>query len=124
MSRTVRALAALAALVGVVLGVLVCGASTALAVSSVTSVSSVSFPEVVGSPSPGCGQGHLREEGAAGPVVPPRANGFGELLPALAGERTACGDGGAAVDVPDLVPGPEPPELVPPSPVELSILRV
>lgn len=115
MSRTVRALAALAALVGVVLGVLACGATTAVALSS---------PVVAGSPSQGCGEGHLRDEGAAGPVVPPRPNGFGELLPALAGTRAAGGEWGAAVDVPDPAPGPEPPELVPPSPVELSILRV
>ncbi|MET9376366.1 hypothetical protein ABZX98_19815 [Streptomyces sp. NPDC002992] len=116
MSRTARALAVLAALVGVVLGFLACAAGTA--------ATAVSSPVVVAGASPGCGQGHPGDEGAAGPVVPPRPNGFGDLLPALAGERAAGGDGCADVDLTDPAPGPEPPELVPPSPVELSILRV
>ncbi|MFD3941734.1 hypothetical protein [Streptomyces sp. NPDC058579] len=116
MSRTARALAALAALVGVVLGVLVCGAGTAVAESSSVAVA--------GSASPGCGQGKS-VDGAARPATPPRPSGFGELLPVLAGERAAgAGAWGCDQDICELSPGPEPPELVPPSPVELSILRV
>lgn len=115
MSRTVRALAALAALVGVVLGVLACGTTTAVASTAVV------VDE--GSASPGCGQGHT-VDGAAGPATPPRPNGFGELLPALAGERTVGDVWGAEPARRDPLPGPEPPELVPLSPVELSILRV
>ncbi|MEU9705550.1 hypothetical protein [Streptomyces sp. NPDC047981] len=117
-ARTVRALAALAALVGVVLGLLGCGAGAA-------AVAAEPSPFVVaGSTSPGCGQG-TSVDGAARPATPPRPSGFGELLPALAGERAAgAGAWGCDQDIRESAPGPEPPELVPPSPVELSILRV
>ncbi|MFF5934811.1 hypothetical protein [Streptomyces sp. NPDC012508] len=118
MSRTVRAFAALAALVGVVLGMLGCGAGTAVA-----SLPEAAAPVAAGSVTPGCGQGHA-VDGAARPATPPRPNGFGELLPTLAGERAAGGVCGADQVIRELLPGPEPPELVPPSPVELSILRV
>ncbi|MEU4272344.1 hypothetical protein [Streptomyces sp. NPDC026092] len=121
MSRTARALAALAALVSVVLGVLVCGAGTAVAAPP----ASEAVVAVVGSgDAPGCGQSHA-VDGAARPATPPRPNGFGELLPTLAAERTAgAGSWGCDQAIRALLPGPEPPELVPPSPVELSILRV
>ncbi|WP_137994400.1 hypothetical protein [Streptomyces vilmorinianum] len=115
MFRTVRALAAFAALVGVVLGLLGCGAPQAGASTQVV-VQPAGIP-------PGCGQGHT-DDGAARPATPPRPTGFGELLPALTGERTACGVWGGDGGVRDPAPGPEPPELVPLSPVELSILRV
>ncbi|MFJ3584317.1 hypothetical protein ACIPPS_19055 [Streptomyces sp. NPDC090127] len=127
MTRTVRALAALAALVGVVLGVLGCGAGTAVA-EYASAYKPGSAPAAVvtaeGSGAPGCGQGHA-VDGAGRPATPPRAHGFGELLPALAAERpTGAGAWGCDQAVRVLPPGPEPPELVPPSPVELSILRV
>ncbi|MET9433705.1 hypothetical protein [Streptomyces sp. NPDC006551] len=114
MSRTLRASAAFAAVVGVLLGLLVCG--TAAAPASTTVVVDA------GAPSPGCGQGHA--DGAARPATPPRPNGFGELLPVLAAERPADGAWAGGQDIRDLLPGPEPPELVPPSPMDLSILRV
>ncbi|MFD5328140.1 hypothetical protein [Streptomyces sp. NPDC127092] len=136
-SGTPRATAALAALVGLVLGLLVCGAAAGApagasagapavrAVQAGHEVRAGDVPLAATAPAgPGCGQGHGGEEGAATPAVPPRPHGFGELLPALAGERTPCGGWGADQDVADAVPGPEPPELVPPSPVELSVLRV
>ncbi|MFD0369522.1 hypothetical protein [Streptomyces sp. NPDC127114] len=145
-SGTLRATAVLAALVGLVLGLLVCGAAAGApsgapagasagapagrAVQAGHEVRAGDAPVAATAPAPtapagpGCGQGHGEEEGAATPAVPPRPHGFGELLPALAGERTPCGGWGADQDLADAVPGPEPPELVPPSPVELSVLRV
>ncbi|MFI8824040.1 hypothetical protein [Streptomyces sp. NPDC053431] len=119
MSRTHRVTAAFAALAGLVLGLLVCGTVTAGAQdrSAVT---------VAGAPAdgPGCDRGHGGAEGAAAPAVPPRPHGFGDLLPAPAGARTPCGGWGAEQDAAEAPPGPEPPALAPPSPVELSILRV
>ncbi|MFJ8667757.1 hypothetical protein [Streptomyces sp. NPDC093600] len=125
MSRTLRAPAAFAAVVGVLLGLLVCGTTPAVASSVVASAGAPSTAVVVdaGAPSPGCDQGHT-SDGAARPATPPRPNGFGELLPVLAAERPAEGAFGGDQDIRDLLPGPEPPELVPPSPMELSILRV
>ncbi|MDT9691795.1 hypothetical protein Q5762_26340 [Streptomyces sp. P9(2023)] len=123
MSRTARALAALAALVGVVFGVLGCGARTSAVVAESSPVVA-SSAVVVGSGVPGCGQSHA-VDGAARPATPPRPNGFGDLLPTLAGERASgAGTWGCDQAIRALVPGPEPPELVPQSPVELSILRV
>ncbi|MFJ5936816.1 hypothetical protein AB9128_29135 [Streptomyces cinereoruber] len=73
---------------------------------------------------PGCDPVRPAEAGADGPVVPPRAHGFAELLPALAADRAP--GGGRPGDAAGRKPGPgrEPPDLVPPSPVELSVLRV
>ncbi|MFI8522339.1 hypothetical protein ACIGEZ_31690 [Streptomyces sp. NPDC085481] len=113
MSRTLRALAAFAALAGLVLGLVVCGAVTDTPTGKVA----------VAMGGPGCDQGH-GDDGAAGPVVPPRSHGFGELLPALAADRAPCGVWGVDEDVKDLAPGREPPALAAPSTVELSILRV
>ncbi|MGW6568515.1 hypothetical protein [Streptomyces sp. NPDC054975] len=120
-ARTVRALAALAALLAVVLGVLGCGgARTAVAAES----SPAAVVTVAGSASQGCGQSHA-VDGATRPATPPRPSGFGELLPTLAAERTTGAEAwGCDQAIRALLPGPEPPELVPPSPVELSILRV
>ncbi|MFE1232215.1 hypothetical protein [Streptomyces sp. NPDC058745] len=142
MSRTARALAALAALVGLVLGALACGAGPAAAVTAPAAaapaeaagpaastpgapsaaVTDAPVATAGGGASPGCGERHA-VDGAALPAAPPRPAGLGELLSLLAGARAAGGWGADQV-VRDLPPGPEPPELVPPSPVELSILRV
>ncbi|MEW1901791.1 hypothetical protein [Streptomyces sp. NPDC086147] len=73
---------------------------------------------------PGCDPGRSVVAGADGPVVPPRTHGFAELLPALAADRAAGGARCAVADGPEPAPGREPPDLVPPSPVELSVLRV
>ncbi|MEU7014169.1 hypothetical protein [Streptomyces sp. NPDC046385] len=115
MARTARALAAFAALAGLVLGLVVCGAATPAPAPG---------PVVAGAVAPGCGQGHPVDEGAAGPVVPPRSHGFGELLPALVGARAGCADWAVDEGPDETTRGREPPALVPPSPVELSILRV
>ncbi|GGT67003.1 MULTISPECIES: hypothetical protein [Streptomyces] len=113
MSRIARASAAFAALLGVVLGLLVCGGTVAAPSPAAVVVDA-------GAP-PGCGQGHP-SEGAASPAVPPRpyGNGGGELPPAPV--RGAGEDVRHLLTGPD--PEPEPPGLVPPSPMELSILRV
>ncbi|MFI1656643.1 hypothetical protein ACH4ZU_17310 [Streptomyces sp. NPDC020472] len=135
MSRTTRAAAALTALLGLVLSFLICGASApdgaapafgaapgpAPAVATVPAVAAV--PVVLGAAVPGCDPGRAVDEGAGSPVVPPRAHGFAELLPALAADRVT-----PAVRRPDAVgpaapPGREPPARVP-TPVELSVLRV
>ncbi|MGW5420083.1 hypothetical protein [Streptomyces sp. NPDC003943] len=113
-----RALAAFAALAGLVLGLVVCGAAAASEPVRETSAATA------GPASPGCGQSHGGDEGARAPAVPPRAHGFGELLPVLVTERTPCGGWGADQDAVDVRAGRAPPELVAPSPVELSILRV
>ncbi|MFD3331342.1 hypothetical protein ACFWV1_01610 [Streptomyces sp. NPDC058700] len=115
MFRTTRALAAFAALAGLVLGLLVCGAAAQAAPAP--------GPLLVGAAVPGCDPGHPADEGAAGPAVPPRAHGVAELLPALAADRTPCG-ARPDPDVRAAAPGREPPARVPPSPVELSVLRV
>ncbi|WP_309050251.1 hypothetical protein [Streptomyces sp.] len=84
----------------------------------------VSVPDGDG-PVPGCGHRNPAEAGAEGPAVPPRAQGFAELLPALTtGRAPAAGAWGADPEAGRPAPGREPPELVPPSPVELSVLRV
>ncbi|MFF5974831.1 hypothetical protein ACFY7C_25280 [Streptomyces sp. NPDC012769] len=117
MSRTARALAAFAALAALVLGLAVCGAAAAAPAGKIQ----VAAP---GPANPGCGQGHGGDEGAAGPAVPPRSHGFGELLPVPAADRAPWGCWGGDQDVRETAPGPSPPERVPPSPMELSILRV
>ncbi|MFF3759860.1 hypothetical protein [Streptomyces sp. NPDC002185] len=136
MFRTTRATAAFAALLGLVLGLLVCGASVSPASGAAPVVSGASggaslrpasgaaAPVVLGAPVPGCDPGHPADEGAPGPVVPPRAHGFAELLPALAADRVPPGPRQPDPGGPAVQPGPEPPARVPPSPVELSVLRV
>ncbi|WP_327375036.1 hypothetical protein OG393_14295 [Streptomyces sp. NBC_01216] len=133
MSRTARALASFAALAGVLLVALGCGtdgtgrpgasdptgtvrAGTAAAVPARTVVTGT------GSEAPGCGERHPAE-GAARPATPPRPHGLGEPPSGLAGGR-ATADRGADQDVHAVPPGRTPPDLAPPSPVELSILRV
>ncbi|MFF3605399.1 hypothetical protein [Streptomyces sp. NPDC002463] len=134
MFRTTRAPAALAALLGLVLVLLTCGAfapsgtapgparfvGTAPAAVPVADAA----PVVLGAAVPGCDPGHPADEGAGGPVVPPRAHGFAELLPALAADRVAPGVRQPDPCDPAAPPGREQPARVPRSPVELSVLRV
>ncbi|MEU1865324.1 hypothetical protein [Streptomyces gardneri] len=128
MFRTTRALAALAALAGLVLGLLVCGTvtSTSPAPRADRAVAGPVGPAaavaVLGAVVPGCDPGHAAEAGASGPVVPPRAAGFAELLPALAADRTPTSARHGEPDGRGNAPGREPPERVAPSPVELSTL--
>ncbi|MER5307148.1 hypothetical protein ABT034_05040 [Streptomyces sp. NPDC002773] len=119
---TTRAPAAFAALAGLVLALLMCGAGSGAGASAEAAPAKVQL--LAGAAVPGCDPGHPADEGAAGPVVPPRAHGFAELLPALAADRTPCGDRHPDPDGRAASPGREPPARVPPSPVELSVLRV
>ncbi|MFJ4873075.1 hypothetical protein [Streptomyces sp. NPDC088757] len=122
---TTRAPAAFAALLGVVLGLLVWGVPGERAVSAAPAGPAVSVVSAPGAAVPGCDPGRPAEAGADSPVVPPRAHGFAELLPALAADRVPGGDRTvAAAGARAAAPGREPPDLVPPSPVELSVLRV
>ncbi|WP_435974908.1 hypothetical protein [Streptomyces sp. Qhu_M48] len=128
---TTRVPAAFVALVALVLGLLVCGSAggPAAATTVASAAGSVpgappAAPPVAGAAVPGCDPAHAVGEGAAGPVVPPRASGFAELLPALAADRTPCGARATDPGGRGASPGREPPARVPPSPVELSVLRV
>ncbi|MFI8323732.1 hypothetical protein [Streptomyces sp. NPDC085529] len=118
MFRTTRAPAAFAALLGLVLGLLVCGAP---APGGGTAPGKA--PVVVGAAVPGCDPGRPADLGERGPVVPPRAQGFAELLPVLADDRPAAGVRQPDPCDPAAAPGREPPARAP-SPVELSVLRV
>ncbi|WP_031011474.1 hypothetical protein [Streptomyces sp. NRRL F-5727] len=118
MFRTTRAPAAFAALLGLVLGLLVCGVpgpggGTAPGAS----------PVVLGAAVPGCDPGRPADPGDEGPVVPPRAQGFAELLAVPAADRPAPGVRQPDPCDPAASPGREPPARVP-TPVELSVLRV
>ncbi|MFC7921747.1 hypothetical protein [Streptomyces cinereoruber] len=132
MFRTTRAPAAFAALLGLVLGLLVWGvpgeraaASTVPPVSVASATPVVSVVSAPGVAVPGCDPGRPAEAGAGAPVVPPRAHGFAELLPVLAADRVPGGVRAVvAAGARSAAPGREPPDLVPPSPVELSVLRV
>ncbi|MFF8381085.1 hypothetical protein ACF07V_33705 [Streptomyces sp. NPDC015661] len=118
---TTRATAAFAALLGLVLGLLVCGVSSS---ASAGTAPVVAAPVVAAAAVPGCDPGHPVGGGASGPVVPPRAHGFAELLPAPAADRVAPGLRQPAPGDPAASPGREPPARVPLSPVELKVLRV
>ncbi|MEU2506125.1 hypothetical protein ABZ621_15625 [Streptomyces sp. NPDC007863] len=118
MFRTTRASAALMVLAAVVLGLLVRGASAG---GGGTAPSAA--PAVVGAAVPGCDPGHPADLGDAGPVVPPRASGFAELLPALGADRGPCAVRQPDPRAPAAPSGREPPARVP-TPVELSVLRV
>ncbi|MFD5109321.1 hypothetical protein [Streptomyces cinereoruber] len=132
MFRTTRAPAAFAALLGLVLGLLVWGvpgeraaASTVPPASVAPTTPVVSVVSAPGAAVPGCDPGRPAEAGAGAPVVPPRAHGFAELLPVLAADRAPGGVRAVvAAGARSAAPGREPPDLVPPSPVELSVLRV
>ncbi|MGA5868332.1 hypothetical protein [Streptomyces cinereoruber] len=135
MFRTTRAPAAFAALLGLVLGLLVWGvpgeraAASAVPPASVVSATPVtpvvSMVSAPGAAVPGCDPGRPAEAGAGAPVVPPRVHGFAELLPVLAADRAPGGVRAVvAAGARSAAPGREPPDLVPPSPVELSVLRV
>ncbi|MEV6758353.1 hypothetical protein [Streptomyces sp. NPDC051214] len=72
---------------------------------------------------PGCGKGG-QQDGGSGPVAPPRPSSAHELLPALYEAHAATGAWGGDQAVLTVAPGRAPPALAPPSPIELSVLRV
>ncbi|MGA5171081.1 MULTISPECIES: hypothetical protein [Streptomyces] len=71
---------------------------------------------------PGCGSSD--DGGGLSPALPPRSGSLGELLSAPPVARAAAGTWGADAAAPDVRPERGPPPLVPPSPLDLSILRV
>ncbi|MFG3507156.1 hypothetical protein ACGF5F_16815 [Streptomyces sp. NPDC047821] len=71
---------------------------------------------------PGCGPAD--DEGGLAPAVPPRPGTACELLPALYAARAAAGAWGVDEPALDVRPERGPPPLAPPSPLDLSILRV
>ncbi|MEU5685077.1 hypothetical protein [Streptomyces venezuelae] len=73
--------------------------------------------------SPGCGKGTDRDADQT-PGTPQRPGTAYELLPALHDTRAASGSWGADQAVLLVAPGRAPPALTPPSPIDLSILRV
>lgn len=73
---------------------------------------------------PGCGDGSSPDEGGLSPAAPPRGTTAGELLPALYEARAGAGAGCGPGTVTAITPERAPPPLVPPSPMDLSILRV
>ncbi|WP_306335484.1 hypothetical protein [Streptomyces sp. KL118A] len=73
--------------------------------------------------SPGCGKGTDRDADQP-PGTPQRPGTAYELLPALHDTRAASGSWGADQAVLLVAPGRAPPALTPPSPIDLSILRV
>ncbi|MEV2252469.1 hypothetical protein AB0I94_18145 [Streptomyces sp. NPDC050147] len=120
-------------LLGVLLVVLggFCGpvASTAAASTAAPSTASAEQPRAAtafvheADSVPGCGKGGQRDNGGR-PMSPPRPSSAHELLPALYEAHAATGSWGADQAVLSVSPGRAPPALVPPSPIELSVLRV
>lgn len=117
-----RARASWCPLLGVLLVVLggLCGPAVA-AQPVAKPVVSVQAEESAGVP--GCGKGGQRDAGQA-PAAPPRSSSACELLPALHQAHAASGGWGVGQTVPLLTPERGPPPLTPPSPVDLSVLRV
>ncbi|MFJ8697546.1 hypothetical protein ACIRED_32335, partial [Streptomyces roseolilacinus] len=73
---------------------------------------------------PGC-RDDSGSDGGLAPAAPPRGLSSGELLPAPHDARgAAAGAGWGAWEPAATGPGRAPPALVPPSPMDLSILRV
>ncbi|MGW0909109.1 hypothetical protein [Streptomyces sp. NPDC002853] len=104
----------------VVLGVF-CG--PAVAAEPAAARPEVSVQAEVSAGVPGCGKGGQRDAGQA-PAAPPRSSSAYELLPALQQAHAASGACGVGQSVPLLTPERGPPPLTPPSPVDLSVLRV
>ncbi|GAA4912092.1 hypothetical protein GCM10023237_35300 [Streptomyces coeruleoprunus] len=73
---------------------------------------------------PGCGEGSASDDGGLVPAAPPRGSSLGDLLPALYDGRGTGAGGCATGVVAHIRPERAPPALVPPSPMDLSILRV
>ncbi|WP_240138446.1 hypothetical protein [Streptomyces sp. MUM 178J] len=75
---------------------------------------------------PGCRKGVKDQDNGAHPATPPRGGVGSELLPALhqTGHGASGAGGGLAGVMLDVAPERGAPQLAPPSPMELSILRV
>jgi hypothetical protein len=118
--RIVVTASLLLGLVGALLG---CGVSTAAAATSgpAFTVAAAAAGPVQ---SPGCGPSSDADDSGVRPGTPPRGSSAYELLPALhrtGGPVSPAAPGQAFLDVSPLPVLPPP---APPSPVELSVLRV
>ncbi|MFK4069645.1 hypothetical protein [Streptomyces sp. NPDC029674] len=103
----------------VVLGLLCGGTATAAADPAGTSTAVT----VNAGGTPGCGKGSPQDADHV-PGTPARSGTSYELLPALYDAHAATGACGAGQVVLPLSPVRAPPALDPPSPMELSVLRV
>ncbi|CAL9485294.1 hypothetical protein [Streptomyces sp. enrichment culture] len=84
----------------------------------------VAAPAREGRP-PGCRGDSRADDGGLAPAAPPRGLTAGDLLPAPHDARGAFGCAGWTPREPGATgPGRAPPPLAPPSPMDLSILRV
>lgn len=84
----------------------------------------VAAPAREGRP-PGCRGDSRADDGGLAPAAPPRGLTAGDLLPAPHDARGASGCAGWTPREPTATgPGRAPPPLAPPSPMDLSILRV
>ncbi|MER7108031.1 hypothetical protein [Streptomyces sp. NPDC000229] len=123
-SRWCRVAAAVLVLVGTLL---VCGPGAAAEEGA--AVVAVSAAEAAGpgpgqAPGQGPGCGSSDDGGGLAPAVPPRSGTLCELLPALHVARAVTGPWGVDETILDVRPERGPPPLAPPSPLDLSILRV
>ncbi|MET8690570.1 hypothetical protein ABZV77_40835 [Streptomyces sp. NPDC004732] len=122
----------LVAVLLVVFGALgaLCGGSAAAATASVpgpdsavTAQVSAEAPADASAGRPGCGKGSP-EDADHVPGTPARSGTSYEVLPALYDAHAATGAWGADQLVPSAAPGRAPPAFDPPSPMDLSVLRV
>ncbi|MEV7197498.1 hypothetical protein AB0N81_37750 [Streptomyces sp. NPDC093510] len=113
----------LVAVLLVVLGLLCGGPSTAGAGPAEPSAVVTAVVTATAGATPGCGKGSPQDADHV-PGTPARSGSSYELLPALYDAHAATG--ACAVDhvVTPPLPGRAPPALDPPSPMELSVLRV
>ncbi|QEU93346.1 hypothetical protein CP970_22640 [Streptomyces kanamyceticus] len=116
----------------VVLGLFCAPAAAARAAGPTAVVAKESLPTrsaaaeaqaLEGREAPGCGKGG-QHDAEQRPASPPRPSSAYELLPALVQAHGTSGSWGEDQAVLGLNPVRGPPELEPPSPVDLSILRV
>ncbi|MGW6275236.1 hypothetical protein [Streptomyces sp. NPDC055060] len=110
-------------LLGVLLVVLGAFCGPAVAAEPPAAKPKVSVQTEMSAGVPGCGEDGQQDAGQA-PSAPPRSSSAYELLPALHQAHAAAGAWGAGQTVPVLTPERGPPPLTPPSPMDLSILRV
>ncbi|WP_051820067.1 hypothetical protein [Streptomyces sp. NRRL S-920] len=118
LSRARTAWCPLVAVLLVVLGGL-CGPAVADAGAPVSAVAHAAERH----DGPGCGKGGQGDAGQS-PVSPPRSSSAHDLLPALYEAHGASGCWSGDQAVLDVTPVRGPPPLAPPSPVDLSVLRV
>ncbi|WP_157839187.1 hypothetical protein [Streptomyces flavidovirens] len=95
-------------------------AEVPVATATATAMAAATAPA---SDEPGCRESH-RDGMANTPATPPRGGAAYELMPALHEARAGAGSWGADALAPRPSPEHRPPPLSPPTPIDLSILRV